>query len=79
MSTYPSIFNDVIGPVMRGPSSSHCAASLRIARLCRYLMDENIKDILIGFDPNGSLDNTPKSQDSDMEIFGSSPGSAAQL
>lgn len=26
-----SIFNDVIGPVMRGPSSSHCAAALRIA------------------------------------------------
>ncbi len=24
-----SIFNDVIGPVMRGPSSSHCAAALR--------------------------------------------------
>ena len=23
-----SIFNDVIGPVMRGPSSSHCAAAL---------------------------------------------------
>mgnify|MGYP000105675144 CR=1 FL=1 len=27
-----SIFNDVIGPVMRGPSSSHCAAALRIGR-----------------------------------------------
>ena len=26
-----SIFNDVIGPVMRGASSSHCAAALRIA------------------------------------------------
>ena len=25
-----SIFNDVLGPVMRGPSSSHCAAALRI-------------------------------------------------
>ena len=30
-----SIFNDVIGPVMRGPSSSHCAAALRIGRLAR--------------------------------------------
>ena len=30
MMNYPSIFNDVLGPVMRGPSSSHCAASLRI-------------------------------------------------
>jgi len=33
-----SIFNDVIGPVMRGPSSSHCAAALRIGRLARDLM-----------------------------------------
>ena len=70
MGTYPSIFNDVIGPVMRGPSSSHCAASLRIARLCRDLMDENIKDILIEFDPNGSLATTHKSQGSDMGLFG---------
>jgi len=70
MSTYPSIFNDVIGPVMRGPSSSHCAASLRIARLCRDLMEENIKDILIEFDPNGSLATTHKSQGSDMGLFG---------
>jgi L-serine dehydratase len=70
MSTYPSIFNDVIGPVMRGPSSSHCAASLRIARMCRDLMDENIKDIFIEFDPNGSLATTHKSQGSDMGLFG---------
>ncbi len=70
MSTYPSIFNDVIGPVMRGPSSSHCAASLRIARLCRNLMDDNIKEILIEFDPNGSLATTHKSQGSDMGLFG---------
>ena len=70
MNTYPSIFNDVIGPVMRGPSSSHCAASLRIARLCRDLMDDNIKAILIEFDPNGSLATTHKSQGSDMGLFG---------
>ncbi len=70
MSSFPSIFNDVIGPVMRGPSSSHCAASLRIARLCRDLMDENIKDILIEFDPDGSLATTHKSQGSDMGLFG---------
>jgi L-serine dehydratase len=70
MNTYPSIFNDVIGPVMRGPSSSHCAASLRIARLCRDLMNDTIKDILIEFDPNGSLATTHKSQGSDMGLFG---------
>lgn len=70
MNSYPSIFNDVIGPVMRGPSSSHCAASLRIARLCRDLMDGNIEEILIEFDPNGSLATTHKSQGSDMGLFG---------
>jgi L-serine dehydratase len=70
MSTYPSIFNDVIGPVMRGPSSSHCAASLRIARICRDLMDEDIQNIFIEFDPNGSLATTHKSQGSDMGLFG---------
>lgn len=70
MRSYPSIFNDVIGPVMRGPSSSHCAASLRIARICRDLMNGKLKDILIEFDPNGSLATTHKSQGSDMGLFG---------
>lgn len=70
MNNYPSIFNDVIGPVMRGPSSSHCAASLRIGRLCRDLMDGQINHILIEFDPKGSLATTHKSQGSDMGLFG---------
>lgn len=70
MSNYPSIFNDVIGPVMRGPSSSHCAASLRIGRLCRDLMGGEIANILIEFDPNGSLATTHTDQGSDMGLFG---------
>lgn len=70
MKTYPSIFNDVIGPVMRGPSSSHCAASQRIGRLCRDLMENNITGILIEFDPNGSLADTHTGQGSDMGLFG---------
>lgn len=70
MNSYPSIFNDVIGPVMRGPSSSHCAASLRIGRLCRDLMDGNIREVRIEFDPNGSLATTHKGQGSDMGLFG---------
>ena len=37
-----SIFNDVIGPVMRGSSSSHYAAALRIGRLARDLMGGEI-------------------------------------
>ena len=70
MKTYPSIFNDVIGPVMRGPSSSHCAASLRIGRICLDLMDGEINDVYIEFDPNGSLATTHKGQGSDMGLFG---------
>ena len=66
----PSIFNDVLGPVMRGPSSSHCAASLRIGRICRDLMDGQIEQVIITYDPNGSLATTHKSQGSDMGLFG---------
>jgi L-serine dehydratase len=67
---YPSIFNDVIGPVMRGPSSSHCAAALRIGRIARDLMDANFQEVLIEFDMYGSLATTHHSQGSDMGLFG---------
>ena len=65
-----SIFNDVIGPVMRGPSSSHCAAALRIGRLARDLMDGEIAEVLVEFDRGGSLPTTHESQGSDMGLFG---------
>lgn len=65
-----SIFNDVIGPVMRGPSSSHCAAALRIGHLARDLMDGNFSQVLVEFDRNGSLPNTHDTQGSDMGLFG---------
>jgi L-serine dehydratase len=68
--SFPSIFNDVIGPVMRGPSASHCAASARIGRLLRDLMEGNLKEIIVEFDPNGSLATTHKSHGSDMGLFG---------
>ncbi len=67
---YPSIFNDVIGPVMRGPSSSHCAAALRIGRIARDLMDAQIEEVIITFDSHGSLATTHDSQGSDMGLFG---------
>jgi L-serine dehydratase len=65
-----SIFNDVLGPVMRGNSSSHCAAALRIGRLCRDLMGGNVQDVLIEFDRGGSLPTTHDTQGSDMGLFG---------
>ena len=57
--TYPSIFNDVIGPVMRGPSSSHCAAAVRIGRLARTLMNGELTDVLVEFHRTGSLPTAP--------------------
>jgi L-serine dehydratase len=65
-----SIFNDAIGPVMRGPSSSHCAAALRIGRLARNLMDGAFDEVLIEFDRNGSLPTTHDTQGSDMGLAG---------
>lgn len=66
----PSIFNDVLGPVMRGPSSSHSAASVRIASLARDLAGGHVKHALIEFDPHGSLATTHETQGSDMGLFG---------
>jgi L-serine dehydratase len=65
-----SIFNDVIGPVMRGPSSSHCAAALRIGRIARDLMGGDLAEVLVEFDRAGSLPATHDSQGSDMGMFG---------
>jgi L-serine dehydratase len=65
----PSIFNDAIGPVMRGPSSSHCAAALRLGRLARDLLEGDLEQVLIQYDRHGSLATTHESQGSDMGLF----------
>ena len=65
-----SIFNDVIGPVMRGPSSSHSAAACRIGLLLHDLMEGEITDVIIDYDPNGSLVTTHESQGTDMGLYG---------
>ena len=69
-NTFPSIFNDVIGPVMRGPSSSHCAAAARIGLLARALMGNRVESVLVEFDRAGSLATTHESQGSDMGLCG---------
>lgn len=70
MKTPPSIFNDVLGPVMRGPSSSHSAAALRLGRLARDLMDGDLATVIVDYDPSGSLVTTHASQGSDLGLFG---------
>ena len=67
---YPSIFNDVVGPVMRGPSSSHSAAALRIGRMCRDLMDGDPGRVVVQYDKNDALATTHESQGSDLGMIG---------
>ncbi len=71
MSKLPaSIFNDVIGPVMRGPSSSHVAAAARIGRLGRQMVKGKLKEVIVEFNPEGSLATTYHGHGSDMGLVG---------
>lgn len=69
MKNPPSIFNDVLGPVMRGPSSSHSAAANRIGRIARALVQEPVAAIIANYDPNGSLVTTHKDQGTDLGLY----------
>ena len=67
-TTIPSIFNDVLGPVMRGPSSSHTAGSFRIGKLLRNLSGNDPVSVLFEFHPEGSLATTYHTQGSDIGL-----------
>ena len=70
MKQYPSIFNDVIGPVMVGQSSSHTAASVRIGNVIRQLAgNDAVKKIKFAFDTEGSLATTYNHQGSDIGLL----------
>jgi len=66
----PGIFNDVIGPVMRGPSSSHTAASWRIARTGLDILNDDLGKALIEFDRNGAWAANFREQGTTMGIEG---------
>ena len=66
----PGIFNDVIGPVMRGPSSSHTAASWRIARTALDILNEPLEKALIEFDSDGAWASNYREQGTTMGIDG---------
>lgn len=70
MTKLPGIFNDVIGPIMRGPSSSHTAASWRIAKICLEILNEPLKKALITFDPDGAWASNYEEQGTVMGING---------
>ncbi|UYP44363.1 hypothetical protein NEF87_000648 [Candidatus Lokiarchaeum ossiferum] len=64
--TKRSIFNDVIGPLTRGPSSSHTGASYFIGTISRYLIGDEIDSVEIFFDENGSFGKVYKYQNSEF-------------
>jgi len=65
----PSIFNDVIGPVMRGPSSSHTAASHRIGTIIRQLCSPEYGRVVVAFHKKGSLATTFEGQGTAMGLI----------
>jgi L-serine dehydratase len=60
-----SIFNHVLGPVMRGPSSSHTAGAYHIARTVRSLAGGTPARVVCAFDPGGSYAHTYAQQGAD--------------
>jgi L-serine dehydratase len=54
---------------MLSPDSSYCDASLLIGIICRDLMDGNLENSYIKYDPNGPLDTSHKSKGYDLGNF----------
>lgn len=69
-STPPSIFNDVFGPVMIGPSSSHSGAAYRIGRLCLNLLDGKITYLHARYNRGTALANTHIGQGTNRGLYG---------
>jgi L-serine dehydratase len=59
------IFNHVLGPVMRGPSSSHTAGAFHIGSMARSLSGGVPRRAVLAFDPAGSYSVTYAAQGAD--------------
>jgi len=70
MTNRPGIFNDVIGPIMRGPSSSHTAASWRAAKISLDILNEPLSKAVIDFDKDGAWAPNYRDQGTTIGIEG---------
>ena len=70
MRVYRSILNDVLGPIMTGPSSSHCAGCCRIGLVTRQLFGKEIEHAEVVFDEDGSYPSTYIGQGSNYGFTG---------
>ena len=66
---YPSIFNDVLGPVTQGPSSSNTVGPYRIGRLARDMVRGKIKSVEFEMSEKGGFKDTFFSMDSDKGLL----------
>jgi L-serine dehydratase len=66
----PSILNDVYGPTMIGPSSSHTGAAYRIGKLCLQLLDGKITKFTARYNKGTALANTHSGQGTDRGLYG---------
>ncbi|MDZ7741080.1 MAG: hypothetical protein U5Q03_04845 [Bacteroidota bacterium] len=66
----PGIFNDVMGPVMRGPSSSHTAAAHRIGSMIRQAGGPDFSKVSVKFDKSSALATTYLGQGSALGLAG---------
>ena len=73
-AAFPSILNDVIGPIMRGPSSSHTAASWRIGRYARLALGEAPRAINIVFEDQGAFADVFRAQRADLAFIAGALG-----
>lgn len=62
----PSIFNDIVGPTMVGPSSSHTCGPSRIGFLCRQFINGKLIKATIEFAEKGAYTNMYEGQKSDL-------------
>ncbi|KKM28258.1 hypothetical protein LCGC14_1566490 [marine sediment metagenome] len=64
-----SILNDVIGPIMRGPSSSHTGAAYHIAKLVKMVVQDDFKKVDIIFNENSSWAQVYRMQNSEFAFI----------
>ncbi|MDL2225713.1 L-serine ammonia-lyase, iron-sulfur-dependent, subunit alpha [Eubacteriales bacterium OttesenSCG-928-M02] len=69
MKEYPIIFNQVLGPVTPGPSSSSTGGPGRLGLLCRDVLGEEPKKVLVEFPESGPWKRSYIGMNSDRALI----------
>ena len=71
---YPEFYNDVFGPIMQPGSSSHMAAPCRAGYLCNSILGEEVAEILVELDHDGSFKGTFGTMNEDLGMLNGAMG-----